>query len=156
MSEKKIGEVRIKILRSQYEPNWKVYFILPTQFKNLGEFDVDQWDYAYTLKASDIDITEIQEAKKLPPKLERVKVACMKVLNETWFGYEMLLLSKQTKNDVEWELEHWLKEEGYQKVIVVPVKLSKVKSVERIPITEAMLQKVLEKHRREKKEVTVS
>jgi len=148
---KVIGHIDIQEMRSEYEPNYRVYVLLPSELKNLGEFDEDQWDYAYTLKNSDIDIIEIKKATRLPRELEAFQKALSKVLNETWHSYEIFLLSKENKESVEWEISDWLRDEGYQKAIVHPVKLSRVKSRKRILITEEMFEKALQKQKRKEK-----
>jgi len=144
--DKVIGYVKIEELRDKFEPNYKVYVFTGNPITKLGEFDYDNWDYAYLLERKGIDIDSIEEAKTLPRILDALVRAIKEhYSDEVPFQYVITLRSSLRKSDVEWEIENWLRKEGVRVKVIEVLKLPRVKRRKKIPITESMLNEVLKK-----------
>ena len=137
--EKIGGYIHIKTLRGEFEPNWRVYILLKGQALRVGEFDADDWDYAYDLERIDIDRVDIPKGK-----LPRLTIACMKVAPEWDKVYTLDVLTTLSKDDLEDEIERWLRKEGF-KALVEAVKLPKVIKETVTPIPESVLLAAIEK-----------
>jgi hypothetical protein len=146
--DKVIGHIEIREIRDKYEPNYNVFILIDREIpKNkLGDFDDNEWNYAYLFKEEEIDIYNIEETSILPRPLDALMKAIKKLYpDEVAFSYVIKLWSKLKKLDVEWEVEHWLQDEGYRVKGIEVVKLPKVKKKKRIPITKSMFEKMLKK-----------
>ena len=123
-----------------------MYVLTGNPIAKLGEFNYDDWDYAYLLERKGIDIDSIEEAKILPRILDTLVRAIKEHYpDEVPFQYVITLRSNLRKSDVEWEIENWLRKEGVRLKVIEALKLPRVKRRKKIPITESMLNEVLKK-----------
>jgi hypothetical protein len=151
MSEKIVGSINVveTELRGKYYPNFHCYVIIKDEKLPTGEFNDEQWHYAYTLEKVQItEIIEVTDFKQLPQTIRRFYQAMLKVWhNEKWTPYLFELYSKVSTEETEYLINQWLlTEKDNRKVIVwvkVAPKILSKKTVLSIPITERMLNKAL-------------
>lgn len=141
--------VEIRTLRDKYDPTHKVYCLVDKPMPT-GEFDVESWDYGYRLEERGMDVYSIDEAKALPQILERLDRAMRAVTPEDVLQhrYAIELRSELPKDELEREIDGWLTDEGFAKVICDAVKLPRVKSVKKIKIPMKAFAEMLERAKR--------
>jgi hypothetical protein len=132
-------------LSDKYDPNYYVYVFIKEKELPIGDFDNDK--FVYSLDQG-IEISEIKKPKmQVPQEIRRWKGAFGKVEPNEWNLYLLTIYSKLDKEDTEYKIDSWLKEEGYH-VSVFVYNTPKVleRKVTKIPITRGMLDNVL-KHK---------
>ena len=128
----KIGYIEVTEERSKYQPNYKVFALTKQEIKTTDDFKVDEWDYAGKLE--NIEIWSIKPTKRLPRSLAALQHICKEMYDKVWNSYEMLLWSKNTRQEIEWDINDWLRlEYGEIKLILEVMKLPKI-TRKRIPL----------------------
>lgn len=147
MSEDEIiGHIEIQELRRKFQDNYIVYVLIDKPIQHLGEFDENEWNYAYLLDIDEFEIRKIEEAKSLPRELNTLLKAIEEVTGDKLYAYKITLWSKLTRREVQNKMEDWLKEElETRKIIIDVIKLPKVIKRKRIPITKSIFEKILRK-----------
>jgi len=134
------GWVEIRQELPRHAPNFRVYALAKQELK-VGEFDPDDWDYAYKLDDFEVEVDSIKEWRgKAPRIIEVIREVCPE-----WNRlYAIDVCTKEMDEEkVEYAIRGWLEDEGYE-VIAKIVRLPRVR-VRRIPIPMEAFKGILKK-----------
>jgi len=134
------GWVEIRQELPRHAPNFRVYALTKQELK-VGEFDPDDWDYAYKLNDAGIEVDSIVEWKK--GKIPRIIKVIAEVCPEWGRLYAIYLRAEGDEEEVEDAIRWWLQDEGHR-VITAISRLPRVRT-RRIPIPMEAFAEILKK-----------
>jgi len=132
------GWVKIKEELPRHAPNFRVYALVKQELK-VGEFDPDDWDYAYKLNDFGVEVDSIKEWRgKVPKIIEVIQEVCPE-----WnrlFAIEVCT-EETDEEKVEYAIRWWLEDEGYMAITAIS-RLPRVRT-RRIPIPMEAFAEIL-------------
>jgi len=134
------GWVEVKQELPRHAPNFRVYALAKQELK-VGEFDPDDWDYAYKLDDFGVEVDSIMEWRGKAPRIIEV----IREVSPEWNRlYAVDVHTEETnEEEVEYAIQNWLQDEGY-KVITAISRLPRVRT-RRIPIPMEAFAEILKK-----------
>ncbi len=146
MEKKNLGYMTIEKTRTDFMPTHYLYLLIDNKLK-VGELYTGDWKYEYSLRERGIEISEINEVKKVPKELSTLKVAIEEVDFPTkLMQYKLTIYSSLKNKEIEVEVFRWLKEEKGEdtKIITHIIHIPKV-TRKKIPLTVDNLAKAIKR-----------